>query len=135
MLKVYTDAAVKGKPGPAGCGILVTGDRYQQLALPLQGLWDNHLAEFKAIELALSWLVEEGLTQQFVFLFSDSQTAIHCIQDEATKNKDFQDILDRILVLKNSFDLIQFDWLPEKSNRGADNLAKQALRQAIKDKN
>jgi len=132
MLKIYTDAAVKGNPGKAGIGFVLIGkERYEQLAFPLEGdQWNNHLAEMEAIKQALSWSVNEQLTDQLLFLYSDSKTAIEAINKKYAKNPQFQIYTEEILSLMEQFPAYVAEWIPEKDNKGADNLARQALRKA-----
>lgn len=135
MLNVYTDAAVKGNPGPAGIGILISGQEiYQQIAQPLEGIWDNHRTEFEAILQAMQWLIDHQLTDQLVFLHSDSKTAVDILQKGVTKNKDFQPYLEQIYDLEVAFPYITIDWQSRHQNKGADQLARQALQKALKNR-
>ncbi|WP_082383758.1 ribonuclease HI [Lacticaseibacillus thailandensis] len=53
MLKLYTDAATKGNPGPSGAGILIVGHGDTvELSTPL-AVMTNHQAEFQAAALGL----------------------------------------------------------------------------------
>lgn len=132
MIRMYTDAAVKGNPGPAGLGILIlTGDEQIQLTRPLQGDWDNHLAEFSALLYGLTWLVENNLTHEMTFCYTDSQIIAETINKSYTKNEHYQEYLKEILSLMDSFHLITVEWIPESKNKGADNLARQALQKAL----
>lgn len=133
MLKVYTDAAVNGNPGQAGIGIVVMGDGvYQQIAKPLDGLWDNHLAEFEAIKYAMEWLIRNDHNNQLVFLYSDSKSATDALIEGSTKNKKYMRYLRSIYLLEESFEFITLDWTSEKNNHGADHQARQALQTALK---
>ncbi|MDO5456842.1 MAG: ribonuclease HI family protein [Atopococcus tabaci] len=135
MLNVNTDAAVKGNPGPAGIGILISGQTiHEQIARPLEGLWDNHQAEFEAILQAMQWLIDHNLTDQMVFLHSDSKTAVDLLHQGTTKNKDFQPYLQAIYELEEYFSYITIDWRSQRHNKGADHLARQALQRARKNK-
>lgn len=134
MLKIYTDAAVKASTGRAGIGFVVTGDgTYEQVAVPLKGNdWNNHLAEFEAIERALNWIIEKDWNNQTVFLYSDSKTAVDALHKKFAKQPLFQTYTDTILTLLEQFPVCVTEWIPEKNNKGADNLARQALRKAEK---
>lgn len=128
MLKVYTDAAVKGNPGPAGMGILITGGTNQvQISEALKGEWDNHTAEFEAIYSAMIWLVKNKQTDQMIFLFSDSRAAVDALHKGSSKNINYQKYLDLIYALEDNFQYISIEWINEGENRGADRLARQAL--------
>lgn len=130
MIRLHTDGAVNIKTGKVGIGFVVAGDSlYHQVAQPIVGHYNNHTAEFLAIQYALEWLIDHQLTDQMVFLQTDSKVAADVLQKEFTKNTDYLPYLETILTLKKQFPILEFIWVPEKNNRGADNLAKQALRQ------
>lgn len=133
MINVYTDAAVKGNPGPAGIGIVILGPEiYEQIARPLEGEWDTHRTEFEAILQAMQWLVDHQLTDRLVFLHSDSTTAVDILHKGSTKNKNFQPYLEEIYGLEEAFNYITIDWQSRRQNRGADHLARQGLQKALK---
>ncbi|PJH64055.1 RNase H family protein, partial [Salmonella enterica] len=70
----HTDAAVDIKTKKAGIGFVVIGkDVYEQLSFPLGGLWDNHTAEWKAVNSALNWLLEQQYIDEMLFIYTDSK--------------------------------------------------------------
>ena len=112
MIKVYTHAAVNGNPGDVGLGILVLKDGEQKpFKIPLEEKMDNHLAEFTAIHWALEWLLEEGMQEELIFMHTDSK------------------VLKEIHQTLKHFPQLFVKWIPESENRGADQLARQALQQ------
>lgn len=132
MIKIYTDAAVKGNPGDAGIGLLIITDKDQhQLAIPLKEQFNNHQAEFIAIIHGLQWLIDNDYNQQFVFCYTDSQIVAQSIEKKYAKDSVFSELLNNILNLMSMFKFISIEWIPESKNKGADNLAKQALRTAM----
>lgn len=132
MIRLYTDAAVNGNPGNAGIGILVlTEDNQIQLSLPLTSKWNNHHAEFKALYEGIKWLVENDYTNELTFCYTDSQIVAQSIEKEYVKDTFSNKILQDILKLTANFPFISVTWIPEAQNRGADNLAKQALRKTL----
>ncbi len=131
MIKLYTDAAVKGNPGKTGIGILVvTDDQQYQQSIPLKDEWNNHQAEFIAVKLGLEWLIKNNLHQQLVFCYTDSQIVAQSIKKKYAKESSFQELLKDILTLMAMFQFISVEWVPQAKNKGADNLARQALRKA-----
>lgn len=136
MLKLYTDAAVKGNPGLAGVGIVITGqDVYEQLSIPLHGEWNNHEAEWEAVYLGIQWLIEHKKTDQILSVYTDSKLVAESIEKNYVKRKSFSVYLEKISSGLEQFMFSEVDWIPEKENKGADNLARQALRKAEKIKN
>ena len=86
MLKLYTDGATKGNPGPAGIGILVSGLPQQiqhHAALPAMS---NHEAEFAAAIAGFKLLIESGLTTGTVAYYSDSKLVIQAIEKRYAKH-------------------------------------------------
>jgi ribonuclease HI len=134
MIRIYTDTAVNGNPGRAGVGILILkGEDQIQLTTPLSGMWDNHEAEFKAMLDGLTWLVQNDSASELTLGYTDSQIVAQSIEKKYVKDRTFQKYLTEILKLMEEFPYISISWLPESENRGADNLARQALQKALKD--
>lgn len=134
MIRIYTDTAVNGNPGRAGVGILILkGEDQIQLTTPLSGMWDNHEAEFKAMLDGLTWLVQNDSASELTFGYTDSQIVAQSIEKKYVKDRTFQKYLTEILELMEEFPYISISWLSESENRGADNLARQALQKALKD--
>lgn len=131
MIRLNTDAAVNSVSQKVGIGFVVSSDtKHHQIAISTVGKYDNHTAEFLAIQLALEWLIEHQLVDQMVFIQTDSQVACDVLQKSFTKNKNYLPYVHRISKLIASFPIVDILWIPEKKNLGADNLAKQALRKA-----
>lgn len=134
MIRLYTDAAVSGNPGHAGIGLLILSDEGQtQHALPLENdQWDNHRAEFHALLAGLRLLIDEGLGGQMTFCYTDSQLVAQAVEKSYVKDTAFNYYLSEILALMENFPYISVQWIPGPENKGADNLARQALQIALK---
>ena len=132
MIKVYTDAAVKGNPGEVGLGVLVLKDGEQKpFKISVEEKMDNHLAEFTAIDWALGWLLEEGLQEELIFMHTDSKVTADAISKRYTKKEANRIVLKEIQNKLKDFSQLFVKWIPESENRGADQLARQALQQTI----
>lgn len=130
MIRINTDAAVNEKSKTAGIGIVVVSDNlYKQLAIPYpyEQNFNNHTLEFKAIILALKWLIDHNLIEEMVFIETDSKVVVQVVEKKHTKNDTYLPLLNEILSLQKNFPIVTIQWIPEKHNKGADNLAKQAL--------
>lgn len=135
MIRLYADAAVNGDPGQAGLGILILTEKDQYQFTPiLSGLWNNHQAEFQAILHGLTWLVQNDHTDEMTFCYTDSQIVAQSVEKKYVKDTTSQKYLKEILELMEEFPYASVTWIPESENRGADNLARQALQKAIKAK-
>lgn len=132
MIKVFTDAAVNGNPGDVGLGVLVLKDGDQiPFKISIEDKMDNHLAEFTAINWALSWLLEEGYQEELIFMHTDSKVTADAISKRYTKKESNRIILKEIQNKLKDFSQLFVKWIPESENRGADQLARQALQQTI----
>ena len=134
MLRIYVDAATKGNPGPSGGGVIILGEALnEQIHLPL-GDCSNHEAEFRVFIQALEILKEKQLTTETVLLYSDSRIVVETIEKKHAKNPIFKPYLQKFQELEPFFQLLMIQWIPEKKNKGADSLARQALRKYYKEK-
>ena len=132
MIKVYTDAAVNGNPGDVGLGVLVLKDGEQlPFKISVGEKMDNHLAEFTAINWALSWLLEEGVQEELIFMHTDSKVTADAIEKNYTKKEANRIVLKEIQNKLKDFSQLFVKWIPESENKGADQLARQALQQTI----
>ena len=132
MIRVKTDAAVNGNPGKVGIGIEILYQKQQFLFKEnSEILMDNHQAELWAIYRALIILKEKEWHQEMIFLNSDSKFAMMAIEKNYTKQIVYQDILKIVQEERKKFPQLFLEWIPEKENRGADQLARQALQQII----
>lgn len=132
MIRVKTDAAVNGNPGKVGIGIEILYKKQQFLFKEnSELLMDNHQAELWAIYRALIILQEKEWYQEMIFLNSDSKFAMMAIEKNYTKQIAYQDILKKVQEERKKFPQLFLEWVPEKENRGADQLARQALQQIL----
>ena len=132
MIRVRTDAAVNGNPGKVGIGIEILYEKQQFLFKEnADQLMDNHQAELWAIYRALIILQEKDWHHEVVFLNSDSKFAMMAIEKNYTKQVAYQEILKKVQEERKKFPRLFLEWIPEKENRGADQLARQALQQIL----
>ena len=132
MIRVRTDAAVNGNPGKVGIGIEILYEKQQFLFKEnADQLMDNHQAELWAIYRALIILQEKDWHHEVVFLNSDSKFAMMAIEKNYTKQVAYQEILKKVQEERKKIPQLFLEWIPEKENRGADQLARQALQQIL----
>lgn len=135
MIKMYTDASTKNNPGPSGAGIVITTEnRYEQLSIPLENEMSNHEAEFKALIKGLDYLIEHQLTEEILMMYTDSKLLASAITKKYVKKDIFKVHLTLIQEKLNLFPLYFIHWIPESQNKGADQLARQALQKIISKK-
>lgn len=127
MIEVYTDGAASGDPGPSGAGIYIKhGKDAFEYSIPLGSL-SNHEAEFWAIIKALE-ICRKTFPEEILSFRSDSKLAVDVIERNFTKNKKFLPLLEKIEQEKAAFPLFFIKWIPEKQNKNADRLSRQAIR-------
>ena len=110
MIKVYTDAAVNGNPGEVGLGILLVKDGEQ--------------FPFKLLD-------AQQHQEELIFIHTDSKVAADAILKNYTKREDNRIVLQEIQRQLKQFLQVFIKWIPESDNRGADQLARQALQQRL----
>ncbi|MCT8390098.1 RNase HI [Leuconostoc holzapfelii] len=124
MLTLYVDAAREPNTGLSAAGaVLIHQKAQQQFKSPVFQSLDNHAAEFQGLIWALEQLTDH---QDILTVYSDSKLLIEALHKHYAKH--YQDQVDRILFLLASHRLVFSQWLPEKDNLGAHNLALQALK-------
>ena len=132
MIRVRTDAAVNGNPGKVGIGMEILYEKQQFLFKEnTDQLMDNHQAELWAIYRALIILQEKEWHHEVIFLNSDSKFAMMSIEKNYTKQVAYQEILKKVQGERKKIPQLFLEWIPEKENRGADQLARQALQQIL----
>ncbi|MFL0581864.1 reverse transcriptase-like protein [Solibacillus silvestris] len=125
MLEVYIDGASAGNPGPSGIGIFIKGEgQHVKISEPI-GNTNNHQAEFTALLRGLEEALKIGTS--FVSMRSDSKIVVSSIDKAYVKNEDFKPYLEQALSLIEQFDLFFIKWIPEKENKAADVLAREAI--------
>nr|WP_319218093.1 ribonuclease HI family protein [uncultured Trichococcus sp.] len=133
MIKLFVDGAATGKEGYAAIGILIVEDgRQKQIGLPLEEQMDNHRAEFEALLYGLRHLKAHKKQDQLVFCYTDSKLVAESIRKKYTKKAELKLLLEEALQELAVFSNLYLKWIPERENRGADNLARNALHQLTK---
>lgn len=130
MIKLYTDAATKGNPGPTGLGILIVKNGQQIQLKSTLTMATNHEGEFAAAIAGFNWLKEHAIPSETVLFYTDSRL----LSDAIGKNhaKHYEGKLDQLSQLIDHFATVVVQWVPEKQNQGAHHLANQALHEIAK---
>lgn len=132
MIKIYTDASTKNNPGPSGVGIVISAEnRYEQLSIPLDKEMSNHEAEFEALIKGLDYLIDHQLTDETLMMYMDSKLVASAIKKDYVKKDMFQVYLALIKEKLRHFPLFFVQWIPQSQNKGADQLARQALQKLL----
>ena len=98
MIKLYSDAATKGNPGPTGLGwlIVAAGKQRQQSATLAEA--DNHHGEFAAATAAFDDLLANYCHDQVVMFYTDSRLLADAIGKGYAKHyqPELAQLLERI---------------------------------------
>lgn len=127
-IRVFTDGASSGNPGPSGIGVIVCCEEHSREISRYIGFATNNIAELEAIRVGLS---EIKKTERPVRVFTDSGYAygVLTLGWKAQKNKE---LIKSIQDLISSFTDIRFIKVKGHSgmieNERADTLATAALR-------
>lgn len=122
MIKLYTDAATKNEQ--AGLGILIVHNEHQYQLKQKTTAKNNHQAEFKAAIAGFAEVISRFPTET-LFFYSDSKIVIDSL--EKNYSRSFAEELAQLNTLRTEFSLIIDQWIPDNQNKGAHNLALQAL--------
>ncbi len=121
-MKIYTDGASRGNPGPASAGIVV-GDHKFGVCL---GFATNNVAEYRALVYALNDAITQGAKE--IEIFSDSLLLVKQVQGEWNTGELLQIYLfDIRYYLRYYFDRWTITHIPRGENAEADRLANEAL--------
>jgi ribonuclease HI len=133
-LEIYIDGASKGNPGPSGVGVIICQDG--QVIKNISnyiGNTTNNVAEYTALIYGL----EESLVlnAQKIKINSDSQLLCRQINKVyKIKSPNILGLYNQVKRLMSAFKEVKVNHIPRTINRGADKLATQAVKEALKKK-
>ena len=123
MIKLYTDPAFKNGNSAAGILIVKHGQQFQQkFALNEK---DNHAAEFAAAAKGFEQIKKIAQEDEAIFFYTDSKIVFDSLSKHYSKS--YQEQLARLEETIRPFSLMIPNQISDKENRGAHELALQAL--------
>jgi ribonuclease H / adenosylcobalamin/alpha-ribazole phosphatase len=132
--ELHTDGGARGNPGPAGIGVVLTGDSGQvigELAEAL-GVKTNNEAEYLGLIAGLGLAKDKGVTQLDVFM--DSKLVVCQMRGEwKIKSDTLRQLAVQARKLARDFEKVTFNHVRREHNSGADRLANQAMDAAALD--
>jgi ribonuclease HI len=127
-IKIYTDGASSGNPGPAGIGVLLIYEKNKKEISEYIGIATNNIAELTAIKRALAELKRKDLP---VRIFSDSSYSIGLLTQNWKPKKNIA-LVKEIKALMARFSNLKFIKVKGhsgiKENEVADFLATSAIK-------
>lgn len=128
-VRVYSDGASRGNPGPAGAGAAIldaeTGEVVELLKRFL-GRQTNNVAEYQGAILGLSRARELGVRE--VELVADSQLMIRQLGGQyQVKNPGIRPLYEQVLLLLKGFAKVKLVHVPRELNTLADEMSNRAI--------
>jgi ribonuclease HI len=127
-VRVYSDGAARGNPGPAGAGAVLTdlsGNVLARLGRFL-GKQTNNVAEYQGLILGLEHARQLGFRE--VDVRADSQLLIRQLKGEyAVRHAGLKPLNAEALRLLRSFDRYELTHVPREENSLADEMSNRAI--------
>jgi len=130
VVKVYTDGACSGNPGPGAIGVIVLDENNQELGACKECIGDttNNRAEYRALIRGLE--LAAGVCRRKVICFSDNELIVKQLNRQyRIKNAELRKLCIEVQNTARLFDEVIYQYTP-RTNRylgKADKLAKEAL--------
>lgn len=132
QFEIYIDGASKGNPGESGIGVIIlSGGEVIKNISNYIGKATNNVAEYTALIYAL----EEALILKAddISIRTDSQLLYRQIMKEyKVRHPDILKLYNQATRLMAGFKKVLIKHIPREDNFGADKLANQAVKQALK---
>ena len=127
-LRVFSDGAARGNPGPAGAGAVITDAQGHVLARlgHYLGRQTNNVAEYQGLLLGLRRAQEMGARE--VEVRADSQLMIRQLKGEyAVRNATLKPLHAEALRLLRGFSRFELTHVPREQNALADEMSNRAI--------
>ncbi|BAI80943.1 ribonuclease HI [Deferribacter desulfuricans SSM1] len=131
-IKIFTDGACSGNPGPAGIGFVIydEDDNVIKECSEYLGEATNNIAEYTALIKALESIKDKKHYK--LIIYSDSELLVKQIKGVyKVKNKNLKKLYDKVLELIQGVDF-ELIHIPREDNSYADKLAKKAIEDGYK---
>lgn len=127
-MRVYSDGAARGNPGPAGAGAVLVepnGQVVDRLGKFL-GTQTNNFAEYMGLILGLRRAKELGV--QEIEVFADSELMIRQLGGRyQVKSPSLRPLYEEALELLNAFNRVKLVHVPREMNAAADEMSNRAI--------
>jgi ribonuclease HI len=127
-VKVFSDGAARGNPGPAGAGAVILasdGTTVARLGRYL-GEATNNFAEYHGLLLGLRHALDLGARE--LQIYADSQLMIRQLGGQyRVRNAGLRPLFDEALRLLRSFQKYELHHIPREQNSAADEMSNRAI--------
>jgi ribonuclease HI len=127
-VRIFTDGAARGNPGPAGAGAVILDPQGRVLARlgKYLGRQTNNVAEYEGLLLGLKRAKELGARS--VEVRADSLLLVKQLQGEyAVKNAALKELHAKARELLRQFDRVEIRHVPREENTLADEMSNRAI--------
>ncbi|MHB8420336.1 MAG: ribonuclease HI family protein [Myxococcales bacterium] len=127
-VRVYSDGAARGNPGPAGAGAVVVAADGRILARLGRYLGEatNNFAEYQGLLLGLRRAAELGARD--IEVYADSQLMIRQLGGQyRVRNAGLRPLFDEALRLLRGFQKFELHHIPRERNAAADEMSNRAI--------
>ncbi|CAN5662284.1 hypothetical protein BH24ACT26_BH24ACT26_01590 [soil metagenome] len=125
---LHTDGGARGNPGPAGIGVVLTGDDGAVVAEIARGLGEatNNVAEYSALIAGLELALEHGVSHVDVFV--DSELVASQVRGEwKIRNDRLRALAVKARSIMRRFEQATISHVRRGDNAAADALANQGM--------
>jgi ribonuclease HI len=133
-VRVFSDGAARGNPGPAGAGAVLVDENGHVVAKlgRFLGKQTNNVAEYEGLLLGLRRAHALGVRE--VDVRADSQLLIRQLQGSyAVKNEVLRRLHAEALALLRAFDKYELVHVPREENAAADEMSNRAINERLND--
>ena len=127
-MRVYSDGAARGNPGPAGAGAVLvdpSGQVVDRLG-KLLGVQTNNLAEYTGLLIGLRRARDLGVHE--VEVYADSELMIRQLGGRyQVKSPSLRPLYEEALELLNGFQRVKLVHVPREMNAAADEMSNRAI--------
>ncbi|MBL8915439.1 MAG: ribonuclease HI family protein [Archangium sp.] len=131
-LRLYSDGAARGNPGPAGAGAVLvepSGQVVDRLGKFL-GHQTNNYAEYMGMLIGLKRARELNVRE--VEVFADSELMIRQLGGRyQVKSPTLRPLYEEVLKLLNEFERVKLVHVPREMNRAADEMSNRAIEERM----
>ena len=131
MIRIWTDGACSGNPGPCAYGVLVIdGDGNHHVLGGFIGHGTSNIAEYTGMLAALDWLDEHGRYEKAI-IHTDSQLVAFRLNGAWKKKRSHVPHIQKLIEQARSFlsvlPHVEIKWVPREKNWAADEIAARYL--------
>ena len=132
VLRLFTDGAARGNPGPAGLGMVIEDDQGMRLwgGCRYAGTMTNNKAEYMALIDGLRKVAE--WKPDLLEVYMDSELVVkQVLGTYRVRNTELSPLHRQVSGLLRSFPKVTVSHVRREQNRGADALANRAIDEAV----